>query len=202
MCCFTSGIHRSSRPQPIRLYARARRTRCPSAAGAHMDKLIWNASKSRSFLLGMSGAFDKVNCRRLLRKLQARGVPNEILFVLQSWLSERVSRVAARGKLPRDMKISNMVYQGTVLGPSLWNIFYADAAVAINLLGFLEVIFADDLNCFKKIGSCAANLDIVQEMQRCQQELHKWGACKSGQFRCGQRINAYICIAWKRTIKL
>ena len=71
----------------------------------------------------VSGTFDKVNSRRLVRKLRAKGVPEEILAVLQSWLAARTARVAVGGKFSRDMRISDMVYQGTVLGPPLWNIF-------------------------------------------------------------------------------
>ena len=62
----------------------------------------------------------------------------EILNVIQSWLSDRTARVAVGGKLSKDMNIHNMVYQGTVLGPPLWNIVYGDAAVAVNFLEFLE----------------------------------------------------------------
>ena len=99
----------------------------------------------------------------------------EILNVIQSWLSDRTARVAVGGKLSKDMNIHNMVYQGTVLGPPLWNIFYADAAVAVNLLGFLEIIFADDLNCFKDFGIHAPNLKLHAEIRRCQGKLHKFG---------------------------
>ena len=67
----------------------------------------------------MFETFDKVNSTRLLRKLQSKGDPEEILAVLKSsqqrekhdWLSEK--------KFSADMHISNMVYQGTVLGPPL-----------------------------------------------------------------------------------
>ena len=58
----------------------------------------------------VSGAFDKVNPRRLLRKLCASGVPDAILLVIQSWLYERRARVAVSCKFSRDMKIHNMVY--------------------------------------------------------------------------------------------
>ena len=79
------------------------------------------------------GAFDKVNSRRLPGKLRARGVPDAIPVVIQSRLYERTARVAVGGKFSRDMKISNMVYQGTVLGPPLWNVYYADATQAKHL---------------------------------------------------------------------
>ena len=55
------------------------------------------------------------------------------------------------------MNIHNMVYQGTVLGPPLWNVYYADAGVAVNLIGCMEIVFADDLLCFKEYGLTVAN---------------------------------------------
>ena len=67
-----------------------------------------------------------------------------------------------------------MVYQGTVLGPPLWNIYYADAAIAVKVHGFLEIVFADDLNCFKDFGIHISNSELHEEMRRCQQEPHKW----------------------------
>ena len=137
--------------------------------------LFWKKRKVAVYCSDVSGAFDKVNSRRLIQKLRARGVPDQILSVIDSWLSDRKARVAVGGKFSRDMRISNMVYQGTVLGPPLWNAFYSDAAIAVNLYGFLEIIFADDLNCFKDFGLSVENTTLVQDMERCQKELHKWG---------------------------
>ena len=137
--------------------------------------LLSKRRKIAVYCSDVSGAFDKVNSRRLLRKLRARGVSDEILLVVQSWLYERRARVAVGGKFSRDMKILNMVYQGTVLGPPLWNIYYADAALAVKVHDFLEIIFADDLNCFKDFGLSTSNLELHTEMRQCQGELHKWG---------------------------
>ena len=130
----------------------------------------------------VSGALDKVNSRRLLCKLRARGVPTQILLVLQSWMHERKARVAVGGKFSRDMNTNNMVYQGTVLGPPLWNVFYADAALAVNMIGFLKLVFADDLNCFKEFGFHVPNNTLLKEMDRCQSELHKWGRANQVSF--------------------
>ena len=109
-------------------------------------------------------------------------MPDAILLVIQSWLYERKARVAVGGKFSRDMKISNMVYQGTVLGPPLWNVYYADAAQAVNIHGFLEIVFADDLNCFKDFDSDTPNLELHEEMHSCQRELHKWGKANQVSF--------------------
>lgn len=75
-----------------------------------------------------------------------------------------------------------MVYQGKVLGPLLWNIYYADAAIAVKVHGFLEIVFADDLNCFKDFWIHISNSDLHEEMRRCQQELHKRGKANQVSF--------------------
>ena len=63
----------------------------------------------------VSGAVGRINSRRLICKLQAKGVPEEILSVFYSWLAARKARVSVRVKFSEDMSISNMVCQGTVL---------------------------------------------------------------------------------------
>ena len=80
------------------------------------------------------------------------------------------------------MKIHSMVYQGTALGPPLWNIYYEDAALAGKLHGFLEIVFADDLNCFKDSGLLIENLELHAEMRQCQVEFHKWGRANQVSF--------------------
>ena len=65
--------------------------------------------------------------------------------------------MAVSGKFSRDLTINNMVYQGTVFGPPLWNVFYADAAHTIHVHYFRDVIFANDLNCFKDFNISAHN---------------------------------------------
>ena len=45
--------------------------------------------------------------------------------------------------------LQDMVFQGTVLGPPLWNTYFADVAAPAKHNGGKEAIFADDLNIFK-----------------------------------------------------
>ena len=60
--------------------------------------------------------------------------------------------------------------------------FYADVAVAVNMIEFLEIVFADDLNCFKDFGLHIPNETLHAEMDRCQSELHKWGKANQVSF--------------------
>lgn len=63
--------------------------------------LLSQRRKIAVYCSDVSGAVDKVNSRRLLRKLRAHGVPDAILLVIQSWLYERKARVAVSGKCSR-----------------------------------------------------------------------------------------------------
>ena len=148
----------------------------------------------------VSGAVDTVNSGRLLCKLRAREIPEDtarsaILVVRRDSSCSGAKQILTRHE------ISDMVYQGTVLRPSLRNAVYGDSALAVNLIVFLEVIYADDLNCFKDFGLRIANVDIAQEMRRCQQELHKWGYANQVNFDASQK-SMHSGIARTITMKL
>ena len=67
-----------------------------------------------------------------------------------------------------------MVYQGTVWGPSLWNVFFADVREPAEATGCSERKFADDLNMFKKFARTTANEDIMSDLDLCQASVHEW----------------------------
>ena len=71
--------------------------------------------------------------------------------------------------------IQNMVYQGTLLGPQLWNLFFEDAYKAIREFMYEEVVFADDLNAYRVVPSTTSVEDATKSMDLVQEELHKWG---------------------------
>ena len=101
---------------------------------------IWelcNGRKIAVFCSDVSGAFDKVRVTRLLEKLAAKGVNEKLLRLLRSWLSTRNSVVLVGGKQSTSRQLWNMVFQGTVWGPPLWNAFFEDARRAVAANGFL-----------------------------------------------------------------
>jgi hypothetical protein len=71
--------------------------------------------------------------------------------------------------------LANMVFQGTVWGPTLWNTYFGDAACVLQGYGYTIVIYADDYNAFKSFPSSTSNAHILQEIQSFQLELHTWG---------------------------
>ena len=80
------------------------------------------------------------------------------------------------------MTLLNMVFQGTVTGPILWNLFFEDARHAINENFFTEVVYADDLNAYRIFPSATENHVIKNILNNCQQELHTWGSANQVAF--------------------
>ena len=77
--------------------------------------------KIGAFLSDISGAFDRVSKEILLSKLQGFGVGETCLRFLDSYLAPRIGNVVVQGKMSENMIQDNSVFQGTVLGPPLWN---------------------------------------------------------------------------------
>ena len=101
--------------------------------------------------------------------------------LLLSWLEDRVAQVVVAGASSPEEPLTDSVFQGTVLGSPLWNVFYEDARHSVNLKGFLESVFADDFNCWKSFRVRHDKVEEGQagafvELEAVQQELHLWGA--------------------------
>ena len=138
--------------------------------------LAFNAGlKVALYNADVAGAFDRVDSARLLQKLRRLGVPLQLERVLKSWLEPRRANVVLEGVQGRELELANMVFQGTVLGPPLWNVYYADAKAAVNACGFQELFYADDLNCWKTLAATTTTEEALAAAGDCQKEVHAWG---------------------------
>ena len=151
----------------------------------------WISLLERGLLVGVycsdvAGAFDRVSCDRLCAKLQASGLHPKVVSFLASWLEDRVSSVVVGGVCSEEVPLTNSVFQGTVLGPPLWNIHYADARFSVNRRGYIETVFADDFNAWKafiRSTNDDQNHDpdhdkhahIWADLRTTQEALHRWG---------------------------
>jgi hypothetical protein len=93
--------------------------------------------------------------------------------------------VIVGGDASEEFTLENMVFQGTVLGPPLWNIFFEDAGDAIHEMHFEDIRYADDLNAYRIFPSTMPNSKLLETLKLCQAELHAWGdanqvMCDSG----------------------
>lgn len=84
------------------------------------------------------------------------------------------------------LTMQNMVYQGTVLGPILWNLFFKDAGMVVQNSGFKDITYADDLNAFREHPCHVSNYSIWRDMKKVQKQLHMWGEANGVRFDAGK----------------
>ena len=142
--------------------------------------------KVAAYLSDITGAFDRVFKDFLLAKLYAAGVGVQYLNFLDSYLQPRKGRVIVEGIASDVFEIADTVFQGTVLGPCLWNVFFSDVEIPSSSTGGEEAMFADDLNVFKKYNRLQSNTIIKKEMTICRARVHKWGRMNRVSFDPGK----------------
>ena len=108
---------------------------------------LTKGSKVAVYCSDVSGAFDRVCLEILVQNLRAKRVHPKIVAVIVSWLRQRTGYVVVGGEKSEAISLRNMVFQGTVLGPSL--VFYEDARRAIEEWMYTEIVYADDLNAYR-----------------------------------------------------
>ena len=128
------------------------------------------------YLSDISGAFDRVSRCSIIGKLSQLGLPSSFLDFLNSYLLTRQGVVRVEGALSESMELSNMVFQGTVLGPSLWNAFFSDVAEQVPVDRQEINLFADDLTVMSQASQRIANDIIFEELKEIQGRTHKWGS--------------------------
>ena len=134
------------------------------------------------YLSDISGAFDKVKTKRLLAKLRAAGLNDTFLAFFDDYLASRAALVLVGGESSAELELKNTVFQGTVLGPSLWNTFFKDVRTAAESTGGRESKFADDLSVTKEYNKSTKNEEVLADLQRCQQNVHQWGEANRVEF--------------------
>ena len=65
----------------------------------------------------VSGAFDRVEATRLLKKLAATGMHPRLIKLLKFWLEPRNAKVIVGGAFSTLFKLIKIIFQGSVLGP-------------------------------------------------------------------------------------
>ena len=73
--------------------------------------------------LDFQKAFDKVPHQRLLLKLKAHGIGNDVITLIEKWFIYRRQRVIVDGEISNWKSVLSGVPQGSVLGPILLLIY-------------------------------------------------------------------------------
>ena len=114
------------------------------------------------------------------------GFGDDVCNLWKAWLAPRTARVIVQSHESRAWHIAHQVYQGTVLGPPLWNIHFADVSEYASANGFTETKFAHDLSCEKAFILTVPDGDIMAELHNQQSHIHKWGATNRVEFDPGK----------------
>ena len=118
----------------------------------------------------------------LIQKCWLLGVPAQAIAFLEAYLAERSAEVVVGGAFSEAFSLRDQVFQGTVLGPKLWNTFFADIRVVLERVGLNPFLFADDLNAFKVFDQLVPNDVIIDHLKQGQSSCHKWGAANQVEF--------------------
>ena len=106
--------------------------------------------------MDLSKAFDTLSHYLIVKKLQDYGRDSKVINLVTNYLSDRQQRVRLSGKYSSMKTIMKGVFQGSILGPILFNIFMNDLSYAIDECTLF--MYADDTQLFKS----AENIDQVE----------------------------------------
>ena len=151
---------------------------CRDLVALQICRWLWaldQGFKVGIYLSDISGAFDKVDRDILLRRLRSIGLSVSLVDFFFDYLAPRFAVVIVQGHESHPFVISNQVFQGTVLGPPLWNVFFEPVDGVILQKTFKVVKFADDLSAYKNFEASTNNVEIKKELVSVQSAVHEWG---------------------------
>jgi hypothetical protein len=136
-----------------------------------LNGFIWKYNTGAIFV-DIEKAFDKVWHEGLLYKLDNYQVPNYLGSWIKSYLESRTFHVKVGYILSDPCKIEAGVPQGSVLGPTLFNIFFNDISETNEFITE-QGLFADDLSSWVKSKS----LNIIEKKLKGHlDQLSKWSS--------------------------
>uniref|UniRef100_A0ABD2WJK8 Reverse transcriptase domain-containing protein n=1 Tax=Trichogramma kaykai TaxID=54128 RepID=A0ABD2WJK8_9HYME len=95
-------------------------------------------------LFDVTGAFDNLKWENIKTALENRGCPKDLLSLVGSYLSDRqVTSFGAGAKAT--LRLTKGCPQGSILGPSFWNLCADDLLKVISDAGGNAYMYADDL---------------------------------------------------------
>ena len=113
--------------------------------------------------LDLSKAFDKVNHKILLQKVQNSGISGKILDWIADFLSNRKQKVVIDGANSSPGDVISGVPQGTVLGPVLFIIYMNDLHEVVK--NSLLKCFADDSKLIMNIKNRTTRIKLVEDLK-------------------------------------
>ena len=154
-------------------------------------RAIDNGLKPVIVFLDVRKAFDVIKHEVLLTKLESYGLKESELRWFKSYLSERLQNVVYKGTNSDPMRLCFGVPQGSVLGPTLFNIHINNISKACHTCTLS--LNADDT----EIHSSSKNIDLaVYNVNQDLQNIRHW-FCKNGLICNTKKSDAMIITSHK-----
>ena len=90
--------------------------------------------------------------------------------------------------------IQDEVFQGTVFGLPLWNVFFKCIDDTVRQCFFQVAKFADELTAYRNYRSSNSNDQIQEDFRKCRQACHLWGVQRRVSFDASKE---HFCILHK-----
>ncbi|KXJ75371.1 hypothetical protein RP20_CCG011846 [Aedes albopictus] len=133
---------------------------------------LQQGNSSGLILLDVEKAYDSVWHDAILHKMHLGNFPMMLLKIIRSFLKDRTFQVSVNGCTSERMQVPFGVPQGSVLSPTLYNIFSADI---VQMEGVQYYLFADDTGFL--VSHRDANV-VVDKLQQAQDAIleyqRKW----------------------------
>jgi hypothetical protein len=124
--------------------------------------------------LDFSTAFDKVQHKRLIAELRAKGISEEISRWIEHWLSDRKQIVRVGGELLVEGEVGSRVPQGTVLRQCLFSVFIDDADdCPVRTTNIIK--FTYDTKCWKVVENDGDRAGLQETLERLSEWADQWG---------------------------
>lgn len=165
-----------------------------------LTKWLDEGSPFDVFYLDFARAFDKVDHRRLMIKVEAFGIHGKLLEWIGEWLRGRRQKVVVEGEESDWAGVVSSVVQGSVLGPLLFLIFIND--IDEETRAFLRK-FADDTKGAMVVKEEEDAREMQQEINRMVEWASTWrmefnvDKCKimhggNGNLKCKYEMNGQV----------
>ena len=128
-------------------------------------------AEARVVSLDFSSAFDCVNHKALLYKLQLVGIGGRIFNILSNFLSNRHQRVKVDSSFSNFTNVISGVPQGSVLGPLLFILYTTDMWSNVSSK---MVAYADDTTIYSIVNSPSDRAAAAESISSDLEHINRW----------------------------